>query len=823
MPVEHILSQVVRKAEDPAAQMCLELPDYELLVADQKTEVVKGEAISMAECLEDVASGPSTQELGLPTVAPYPTIALQECPASNHASTSGVCSAESEPAPLQPKRRKTTSYVWEHFSIDNRDRFVVVCNRCRMRVRLGKEGGCGRVGTSAMHKHLQIHHPFLVLPKKDGVVSPGATSAEKSPQNMMPTSDPVSPQPARVESIVSQLTVDELLERNRYLSPVDPVALQHNRFLAEYLAEGMLPYSTVEDPSFLRMLKHLQPGWRVPGHTYFATRAVPALSDAIKTALRRELELSVDSVVHLAVSIWTGHRRQDYMTVTAHWVSDTVGVLVRRHAALAVCGFGESPTTGSIAHKMKAVVTKWLDPLHREAGCVACDGGATVEKAVAESSLHPIPCISRCLDLVVETVLEKAGTEVDRILGKARKVIHHFQRSRKARHHLAELQALHSLPQEQMSLDEQDPVGWNATLGMVEQLCAHQQPIDDYLIEHRELCLTPGDWRLMRDVVQLLEVFKEATGIILHRENATLGHVLPLLRVIEGYVEDFLDQARQQGGNGTAAACLASDLLEAMNNSRQLTEVKGNILYQTASFLDPRFRDSMSRLLVGDPDRQIEAVKEHVIQLTATEVCLRNLPPDKATSVDKGSPVLEEALLSPLPPTGSPSLRSSPKSSGIWTTWCVRLGLTNAPHPNSASPPDAMLAAREEVGAYVRDYVGHLGANTDPLVYWQQKRHAWPSLFLVALRHVSCPPTSIRSKTLFPATVPDMSANLDRLSLNTAEVLSFIRMNRQWIPEGFMVLPPVSIGCRVNHQQAEDDGGEEEEEEPVLAQVIYNE
>ncbi|XP_060094006.1 zinc finger BED domain-containing protein 6-like [Heteronotia binoei] len=796
VPLEHNLSQVVKKTEDPASQMCLELPDSKLLAADLKMEGVEGE------------------ELGLPTVAPYHTVTLWECPASNPASTSGVCSAESELTPSPPKRRRTTSYVWEHFSIDNRDRFVVVCNRCRMRVRLGKEGGCGRVGTSAMHKHLQIHHPFLVLPKKDGVASPGVTPVAKSPQNTTTTPDLASPRTAGVESTTLQLTADELREGNQYLSPFDPLALQYNRFLAEYLAEGMLPYSTVEEPSFLRMLKHLQPGWRVPGHTYFATRAVPALSAAIKTAMQRELELSIDPVVPLAVSIWTSNRRQDYMTVTAHWVLDTVGVLVRRRATLAVCSFEESPATGSIARKMKAVVSQWLDPLHREARYVACDGGATMEKAMADSNLHPIPCISRCLDLVVERVLEQAGTEVDRVLGKAQKVVSHFQRSRKARRRLAELQALHSLPQEPLRLNEQDPVGWNTTLEMVEQLCTHQRAVDDYLIENRELCLTSRDWRLMREVVRLLEVFKEATGVILRRDNATLGHVLPLLRVIEGYVEDFLDQARQQGDDGAAAACLASDLLQALNESRQLTEVKGNILYQAASFLDPRFKDSMSQFLVGDAEYQIEAVKEHVIQLTTTEVCQKNLPLDKSISGLEGSPALEEALLSPLPPTGSTSSCSSPESSGIWTKWCVRLGLTKAPHPSSGSPPDAALVAREEVGAYVRDYVGYIGANTDPLIYWQRKRHAWPSLFLVALRYASCPPTSISSKTLFSAAVPDMNANLARLSLNTAEVLSFIRMNRQWIPEGFMAPPPISINRRVNPPHTEDDG---KEEEPVLA------
>ncbi|XP_077186386.1 zinc finger BED domain-containing protein 6-like [Paroedura picta] len=811
VPVEHVLSQAGRKTEDPTAQMSLDGPDSELLVADLKTEALKGEVVSMAEYLEDVTSVPGTRDPGSPVVAHYQTPALQECPTSNPASTSGVCSAESEPAPLQPKRRKTTSYVWEHFSIDNRDRFVVVCDRCRMRVRLGKEGGCGRVGTSAMHKHLQIHHPFLVVPKKDGAASPGMVAAmEKVPPNLMPTLDPA---PAGVESTASQPTADEMLERIRYLPPSDPVALQYSRFLTEYLAEGMLPYSAVEEPSFRKMLKHLQPTWRVPGRDYFATRAVPALSAAIRTALQRELGRSVDSAVHLAVSMWTSRSRQSYMSVTAHWVSDTVGVLVRRHATLAVCGLEESPPAGRVACKMKAVIGEWLGPLRREAGCVACDGGATVEKAVADSSLHPVPCVSRCLDLVVERVLEQAGTAVDRVLEKARKVIGHLQSSSKARRRLAALQALHGLPQERMSLDEQDPVGWNATLAMAEQFSTHRRAIDDYLTENREIIgqgLESRDWRLMQDVARLLEVFKEATGVVLPGDSATLGHVLPLLRVIEGYVEDFLDRARQRGDEGTAAAQLASDLLQAMNDSGQLRAVKGNIRYQAASFLDPRFKDSMSRFLAGDPDSQIEAVKEHVIQLTTTEARLKYTPLNRSACFVEGSLALEEAPLSPLPSTGRASSQSSPD--GIWTKWCVRLGLAKAPHSSAGSPPDAALVAREEVGAYLRDYTGHIGANTDPLLYWQEKRHVWPSLFLVALRYVSCPPSSTCSKMLFSAAVPDLSANLDRLSPHTAEVLSFIRMNRQWIPESFTAPPPIPINCRTIHQ---DDG--EKEEEPVLS------
>lgn len=77
-------------------------------------------------------------------------------------SASGSLSECSAAEQTARKTKKKHSFVWEHFDRHTLDKCSQVCKHCNMSVRLGKEGGCSKLGTTAMRRHLEIHHAHLL-------------------------------------------------------------------------------------------------------------------------------------------------------------------------------------------------------------------------------------------------------------------------------------------------------------------------------------------------------------------------------------------------------------------------------------------------------------------------------------------------------------------------------------------------------------------------------------------------------------------------------------------------------------------------------------
>ncbi|KAH0630567.1 hypothetical protein JD844_013741 [Phrynosoma platyrhinos] len=169
--------------------------------------------------------------------------------------------------------RRRTSYVWEHFDEHAQDRLIAVCRLCHAFVRLGREGGCRRVGTTSMIKHLEHRHPHIVPPQKEvcqvSTTPPPNPLVKEVPQTNRaesePTEKPQAEPPGGKSSAPSgqkQLSVPEACLRPEKYALHSAIAARYNRALARYITQSMLPFSVVEDETFLEFLKELAPHWK---------------------------------------------------------------------------------------------------------------------------------------------------------------------------------------------------------------------------------------------------------------------------------------------------------------------------------------------------------------------------------------------------------------------------------------------------------------------------------------------------------------------------------------------------------------------------------
>ncbi|XP_042328958.1 zinc finger BED domain-containing protein 6-like [Sceloporus undulatus] len=663
--------------------------------------------------------------------------------------------AESIP-PAGPK--KTTSAVWDYFTLDPREPCVAVCSTCQKRVRRGKDGGT-RPGTTALHKHLKVHHS-LHLPGV-AVVSPSTLIPlkERPHRSPMVIPEPVTP----AFQLVRQ-------ERNQPpYPPTHPMALQLASDTAWMLAVDMHPLSYVDNEGFRRLMATAQPRWKIPSRTFFAMRAVPELSKVVSRAVRQVVACSVGHTVHVAIDIWDGGQRATYMSVTGHWVAEFSGALSRKHATLSVCTFEGPCSPDDICHKLQEVLQDWLYDL--KTGGVVLDNGANAAKAVREMHLKCVPCLARCLKLVAKAFLD-TDAQVGRLLKLSRRICNHYNHSAAVRHHLLQVQANLGLHR---SMRQEARARSNSTLQMLEHLYWQRQAISTMLDEEdndydsgSHLHLTPADWKLVKCLMEILKPFEDATMLVT-RPDATLCQALPLLWFLEEQLRTLRTRYYQENNN--MAAHLTTQALDCLEADPQLREVRYSMVFRAAAFFDPRFRDITTMKLGSTDVSEAAMLKEHILGL-ATRAYVPPGPDAEFSPVGRSAPQVS-------------SSSSNPTGSDAWQFTMKRWRAITKSNPTTglATEGGAAVALRE-LEEYLHDSVDHIGENADPMLYWQGKMGVWPTLFKVAVFYFGCPPTSASSDDLsFIAASLAAGDHPKNLSPANVKMFAFIRKNRHLIPQ----------------------------------------
>ncbi|XP_054850722.1 zinc finger BED domain-containing protein 6-like [Eublepharis macularius] len=651
-----------------------------------------------------------------------------------------------------PVPKKTTSAVWDYFTVDPREPCVAVCSTCQKRVRRGKDGGT-RPGTTALHKHLKVHH---------GLHLPGVAVVPPSPLL------PIKERPHSSAMVVTEPTPTFPLarpERNQpYYPPTHPTAIQLAQETAWMLAVDMQPLSYVESEGFHRLMATAQPRWKVPGRAFFATKAMPELSNVLSRAVRQAVACSVGRTIHIAIDLWSSNQTVSYMSVTGCWVADLGGTLSRQHATLSVRAFEGTCSAEDICQKLREVLQDWLYDL--KTGGVISDDSSSVAKAVRDLRLRHVPCLAHCLKMVVKAFLA-ADTQVARLLKKARRICSRYNRSAAARRHLLEVQA--NLGVHQPVWPETPPRS-NSTLKMLECLFRQRQAIGAMLDQDEEascLHLTPADWKLVKCLMEILKPFEDAAALVT-RTDATLCQALPLLWFLEEQLRALRTRYCQENNTG---AHLTTQALDLLVGDSQLHGMKNSMICRVAAFLDPRFRDITTMKLGGADTADATLLREHIINL-AKRSYVPPGPDAEFSQAGRSSPQ-------------HPSASSNPPGSAAWQFTMKRWrAITKSDPAMGLSTERGAAAALREVEEYLQDNVDHVGENADPMLYWQAKMGIWPTLFKVAVFHFGCPPTSAFSEDLSKISGSSSPVSYHQnLSPANVKMFTFIRKNRHLLPQ----------------------------------------
>lgn len=630
-------------------------------------------------------------------------------------NTTDSLAAENKPHTL-PIFSKKTSKLWNHFSISSADPTKVVCLHCSRTISRGKK--TTNLGTSCLFRHMQRFHGHVL--ENNTNISGDVPSAE-----------------TQVKQELMDISTHQ--ENEEKFSECHPAAKKITKLIAEMLALDLQPSTVVENVGLNRLLEYLQPQYSLPPSSYFTSTAIPEMFESVKEVVLTHLKEAEGGIIHFTTSVWVSSQTQEYLILTAHWVSFESQVLPQGQdfhcsALLGVASIDCDYNMLNIQKQLEYLWDTWMGSSGLKIGFTVTDN-QTIRNVLESCGHTTMQCFGHNIDLIVNEAI-KSQRMVQNLLSIARKICERVHRSAKAKEKLAELQKVYQLPENQLVQDV--PSKWKTSYFMLERLVEQKKAIDEMSIEcnFREL-ISCDQWEVMQSVCNALKPFVVACREMSNR-TATLGQVIPLIHILNRKIDMLFDETM---GIDNMLKSLKEALVTRM--SPTLHDPR----YIWATMLDPRYKTSLFT------EEEAEQCKHDLIQ--ELEVSTSNSVETK-TPLSNGCSEI---------PASSNSLASNKEN--LWALMDdIRQKIKQEEKPKSLE-----LAVLE----YLEEDI--LDQSCDPLDYWNLKKLLWPDLAKVAVRYVGCPPSIVPADTLFSTSSVNCALNQSRPLLENLEGLLFLKVN----------------------------------------------
>jgi hypothetical protein len=216
---------------------------------------------------------------------------------------------------------------------------------------------------------------------------------------------------------------------------------------------------------------------------------------------------------------------------------------------------------------------------------------------------------------------------------------------------------------------------------------------------------------------------------------------------------------------------MASLILQSLRKDPRIRGIKEKDQYWLATLLDPRYKGKVADLIL--PSQREQRMK-HLREALQKGLCNAFPETGRLQTPVSGQRVAEASV----------SQRRSGGEGGR---------LTDAFRQFFGPQPQGMIGSsnhRQRLFYMVQEY---LGARSDldtfptenPLGYWVLRMDHWPELAQYAIELLACPASSVLSERTFSAAGGVVTDHRVRLSTDSVDRLTFIKMNQSWITTSY--------------------------------------
>ena len=115
------------------------------------------------------------------------------------------------------------------------------------------------------------------------------------------------------------------------------------------------PFSIVEDVGFIRLMKAIEPHYKLPSRKYMAETIIPSINNGIQKVVEKEIALV--EWFSFTTDIRSLNTSGDsLLSFTAHWLTKS---FERKSAVLHTQPVNESHTGKNLCHRFEEMLKKW--------------------------------------------------------------------------------------------------------------------------------------------------------------------------------------------------------------------------------------------------------------------------------------------------------------------------------------------------------------------------------------------------------------------------------------------------------------------------------
>ena len=598
--------------------------------------------------------------------------------------------------------------VWKYFGFkkDSSGKLLkddrAICKQCRQAV---AHGG----GTTNLRNHLRVNHPALY----EELCSPSESNSSK--QDTMDRF---------LHSFPSVGKLSSNSQRARMLSDA----------IVEFIARDMRPVSVVDGIGFLNLMHVAEPRYTTP-----CRKTTMELIGRKYTDLKREIRgyIAQQDWMSLTTDLWTSKAGDAYISLTAHFVCRNFEMMHRNLETRHLPGVHDH---SHLASALRDSTSEWCIDLDH-VSAFTTDNGSNIVKTVKEDlEVIHLPCAGHTLNLAVQSALKVPA--ISTALSRCKKVITHFNQSRIDREELHLKQQQLGLPGHALIQDVQ--TRWNSTHDMIKRICEQQPAIQAVLHRRRDLVhleISSGEWRILEDIADLLEPYKDATTYLSSESYPTISALGPLFTEIRSKLSP-------SESDSTAVRQFKNAL--AIDMDKRYQDPNVSLILNKASFLDPRFK-SLAHLPATSQEETVDSVIDELTQtlhVVAQPVCSSAEQESEGSPAKKKKTCLEKLL--------GEKFQTEPLSTGVVTV--SREELVQVEVSRYKSEPPLRLSKK-------------------PLEWWSSHRHAFPNLATMAQKYLGIVASSVPSERLFSTAGNVVDAKRAALLPENVNKLVFLHEN----------------------------------------------
>lgn len=336
------------------------------------------------------------------------------------------------------------------------------------------------------------------------------------------------------------------------------------------LAKDNMPLNTVEKEGFVAFVKCLASRYPIPSRktiTTLMTEKYNYLSDLIKQELRNIKNIA------LTADIWTDINTRSYLGVTAHYCINGK----KKNLMIGVTKLNERHTSQNLKEILLKIVDSW-NISKDSIVVVVTDNASNITRAVTEAfgAEKQLGCYAHTLNLVVSKVLTENET-AKRLCKEIKSVVTTFKRSVPLSDELAQNSTL--------KLIQDVETRWNSIYDMLERFVELVEIIRMIIWKHGNMEIvkipTPLEVDYIKEIIQLLRPFKEATTILSGEAYVTGSEIIPVKYIL-------IDTLKSCQPVSEVGYRMKEALIRELKD--RFASIEDNPLLAIATILDPRYK-----------------------------------------------------------------------------------------------------------------------------------------------------------------------------------------------------------------------------------------